>query len=136
MTEPRHDEGPGVRPETTAILAGRAPAERSLEEINSRTTLNEKKSRQRAPGGASARSWSAVTCCDDEAGGGATPPLAHQGDGVADAAKFSATHEKVINACFGDENTELLWDNAKGRDDVVARALEGGESAWGSDAGV
>jgi len=30
MTEPRHDEGPEVRPETTAILAGRASADRSL----------------------------------------------------------------------------------------------------------
>ena len=30
MTEPRHDEGPEVRPETTAILAGRAAADRSL----------------------------------------------------------------------------------------------------------
>ena len=28
MTEPRHDEGPEVRPETTAILAGRAAAGR------------------------------------------------------------------------------------------------------------
>ena len=30
MTKPRHDEGPEVRPETTAILAGRADDERSL----------------------------------------------------------------------------------------------------------
>ena len=30
MTEPRHDDRPEVRPETTAILAGRAAADRSL----------------------------------------------------------------------------------------------------------
>ena len=30
MTEPLHDDGPEVRPETAAILAGRANDERSL----------------------------------------------------------------------------------------------------------
>ena len=38
MTEPRHDERSEVRPETTAILAGRAAADRSCGAIARRKT--------------------------------------------------------------------------------------------------